>query len=336
MPANVSIPVSSILSAGTGAQTNTPTGAPSTGTVGTPSTGTGAQTNTTVGSSGRWIGIGKPLFVIKPGGGGLHLYPGLRNTLSNQTITNPDYLYYNEFGKLPPRYGEGTTATQPKPSKPRPTRGRSKSVSGGGGGGGGGFIGVPQPGGTGGAKPPVFTGPAVERVGKLEGLLADDGNGLTGPDGILRPDVQAALIAGLGLDDFDAAIVAYLDPSYTVNFLTWDTGGKIAYIDALLIASLSTYLASNAMNGPTALSYAARGIPVGRTGTGDDGVPTKWLIKERGIWWVGTEGEMAIVTSERGSTPGNVTVADLTARDWVLGIQPDFELPEIDDLILRN
>jgi len=328
MPANVSIPVSSLLSYGTGAQTNTPTAAPA--------TGTGAQTNTPVGSSGRWIGIGKPLFVVKPGGGALHLYPGLRNTLTNQVITNPDYLYYLEFGKLPPSYGEGTKATQPKPAKPRPTRAGSRAPSSGGSGG---FPGVPMPGGPGGtpaSKTPVFTGTAVERVGRIEGLLADDGNGLTGPDGLLRPDVQAALIAGLGLDDFDAAIVAYLDPSYTVNFLTWDTGGKIAYIDALLIASLSTYLASNAMNGPTALSYAARGIPVGRTGTGDDGVPTKWLIKERGIWWVGTEGEMAIVTSERGSTPGNVTVADLTARDWVLGIQPDFELPEIDDLILRN
>lgn len=328
MPANVSIPVSSLLSYGTGAQANTPTG--------TPSTGTGAQTNTPVGSSGRWIGIGKPLLVIKPGGGGLHLYPGLRNTVTGQVITNTDYLYYAEFGKLPPSYGEGTKATQPKPRKPRPTRGGSRAPSSGGSGG---FPGVPLPGGTGGggsAKPPVFTGGAVERPGQIEALLAVEGNGLTGPDGLLRPDVQAALIAGLGLDDFTPDLVAYLDPAYTVNFLTWDTGGKIAYIDALLIASLSTYLAATAMNGPTALSYAARGIPVGRTGTGDDGVPTEWLIKERGVWWIGTEGAMEIVTSERAGTPGNVTVADLTARDWVLGTQPDFELPEIADLILRN
>lgn len=326
MPANVSIPVSSLLSYGTGAQTDTP--------VGTPATGTGAQSNTPAGSSGRWIGIGKPLFVVKPGGGGLHLYPGLRNTLTNQVITNQDYLYYLEFGKLPPSYGEETKATQPKPRKPRPVRG------GGGGapssGGSGGFPGVPQPGGTATAKPPVFTGAAAERIEQLEALLAVEGNGLTGADGLLRPDVQGALIGGLGLDDFTPEIVAYLDPAYSVNFLTWDTGAKIAYIEALLIASLSTYLASITMNGPTALTYAARGIPVGRTGTGDDGVPTKWLIKERGVWWIGTEGAMEIVTSENNGTPGNLTITDLTARDWILGTQPEFELPEVADLILRN
>jgi hypothetical protein len=249
-------------------------------------------------------------------------------------IVNQDYLYYLEFGKLPPSYGEGTTGTQPKPRKPRPVRG------GGGGapsaGGAGGFPGVPQPGGTASAKPPVFTGSAGERIGQLQTLLAVDGNGLTGPDGFLRPEVQGALIAGLGLDDFTPELVAYLDPTYSVNFLTWDTGGVIAYIDALLIASLSTYLASIAMNGPTALTYAARGIPVGRTGTGTDGVPTEWLIKERGVWWIGTEGTMEIVTSENNGAPGNLTIEDLTARDWILGTQPDFELPEVDDLILRN
>lgn len=323
MSANVSIPVSSLLSYGTGAQTNTP--------VGTPSVGTGAQTNTPVGSSGRWIGIGKPLFVVKPGGGGLHLYPGLRNTLTNAVIVNQDYLYYLEFGKLPPSYGEGTTATQPKPTKPRPTRGGSRAPSSGGSGG---LPGVPGTVFT--SKPPVFTGTVPERLEQLEDLLAEEGNGLTGADGILRPDVQGALIAGLNLDDFTRDLIAYLDPSYSVNFLIWDTGATKAYIEALLIASLSTYLASAAMNGPTALTYAARGIPVGRAGTGDDGIPTEWLVKERGVWWIGTEGTMAIVTSERNGTPGNLTVADLTARDWVLGVQPGFELPELPDLILKN
>lgn len=323
MASNVSIPVSSLLSYGTGAQSNTP--------AGTPSTGTGAQANTPVGSSGTWIGLGKPLFVVKPGGGAFHLYPGLRNTLTNQVITNQDYLYYLEFGKLPPSYGTAPAPKPPKPSKPRPVRG---GVNGGGGGGGG-FPGVPQPGAIS-AKPPTFTGPAPDRIEQLNTLILSPANQLVGPDGILRPDVQGALIAGLGLDDFTAELVAYLDPAYSVNFLVWDTGGAIAYIDALLIASLSTYLASNTMNGPTALTYATLGIPVGRTGTGDDGVPTEWLVKEKGVWWIGTEGSMAIVTSENNGAPGNLTITDLTARDWILGTQPEFELPEVDDLILRN
>lgn len=326
MAANVSIPVSSLLSYGTGAQTNTVPGTE------LPSAGTGAQTNTPVASTGRWIGIGKPIFAVKPNGGAVHLYPGLRNSLTGAVIVNQDYLYYLEFGKLPPRFGEGTEDTQPaKPSKPRPTRGGSRAPSSGGSGG---FPGVP--GTVFSAKPPVYTGSVPERLEQLQEDLAEEGNGLTGPDGILRPDVQGALIAGLDLDEFTPELVAYLDPTYSVNFLVWNSGNGIVYIDALLIASLSNHLAASAMNGPTALTYAARGIPVGRTGTGDDGVPTEWLVKERGVWWIGVEGAMAIVTSERGSTPGNLTVADLTARDWVLGIQPGFELPELPDLILKN
>lgn len=230
-------------------------------------------------------------------------------------------------------YGTGAQEIPANPRSPRPVRGAGRQPSSGGSGG---FPGVPQPGGTASAKVPVFAGSAADRVAQIERLLAVPGNGLTGPDGILRPDVQGALIAGLGLGEFSAEILAYLDSTYSVNFLTWDTGTSIAYIDALLIANLSTYLATIAMNGPTALTYAARGIPVGRTGTGDDGVPTEWLIKERGVWWIGTEGAMEIVTSERNGSPGNLTVADLTARDWVLGTQPDFELPEVDDLILKN
>lgn len=324
MPANVSIPASSLLSYGTGAQTNAP--------VGTPSVGTGAQTNTPVGSSGTLIGLGKPLFVTKPGGGAVHLYLTLKNTLTGAITVNRDYLYYLEFGKLPPSYGTAPAPRPPRTAKPRPTRaGRSA----GGGGGGGGFVGVPVT-GTLTARPPVFSGEAATRIGQLNGLLPLANNGLTNPNGTLTSSTQAALIKGLQLDDFTPELVAYLDPASSVNFLIWDTGETIAYIDAELVIDAATYLSADAMNAPTALAYAALGIPVGRRGSGTDGIPTEWLVKEKGIWWIGVEGAMEIVTSERTGAPGNLTADDLRARDWVLGRDPDKTIEEIEDLTVRN
>lgn len=170
---------------------------------------------------------------------------------------------------------------------------------------------------------------------QLDRLLAAN-NDLTQLNGVIRPDVQGALVSGLDLDAFTPELVARLSPTAAINFLVWRDGEVVRYIDALFIADLEKANIQNRMNATTALSYAALGIPVGRAGTGTDGVPATWLIKERGVWAIGVEGDMEIVTSEKTGAPGNLTPADLLARDWVLGATPTATISPLPDFTVRN
>lgn len=321
---SVSIPASNLLSYGTGAQTNR-------GPQSTPGVALASAGNQSIGTSDdEW----KPVFSATGPNAAL---VGFRSAISGQFvpvgralagITRAQYEQRQRQAADPIGNESGNRT-------PRPSRGGGGGA-GGGGGGGGGNLAIGAPGGNNpSGQPPKFSGPAQERLTQLDQLLAGTA-GLTQLNGVLRPDVQGSLVAGLDLDAFTPELVARLSPTAAINFLVWRDGEVVRYIDALFIADLENANIQNRMNATTALSYAAIGIPVGRAGTGTDGVPATWLIKERGVWAIGVEGDMEIVTSEKTGAPGNLTPADLLARDWVLGATPTATISPLPDFTVRN
>ena len=314
---SVSIPASSLLSYGTGAHTNREVG-----TRASPQQVTGT-------ASDEW----KPIF---SGAGPNAPLVGFRSSVSGQAIplgrgiagiTRAQYEQQQRQEADPIGNTKGDR-------KPRPSRGRASPSSGGVGGMGGLALGAPG-GNNGVGQPPEFSGSATDRLVRLDQLLADN-DALTAPNGSLRLDVQGALVAGLDLDEFTPELVARLSPTAAINFLVWRDAEVVRYIDALFLVDLENAKIKDKMNATTALSYAANGIPVGRAGTAPDGVPTTWLIKESGAWAIGVEGDMEIVTSERTGSPGNLTPADLLARDWVLGATPAKTISPLPDFTVRN
>ena len=320
---SVSIPASNLLSYGTGAQTNR-------GPQSTPGVALASAGNQSLGTSDdEW----KPVFSAAGPNAAL---VGFRSAISGQFvpvgralagITRAQYEQ-RQRQEADPIGNERGNRT------PRPSRGGGGGAGGGGGGGGNLAIGAPG-GNNASGQAPKFSGTAEARLEQLDQLLAGNA-GLTQLNGVIRTDVQGALVAGLDLDAFTPELVARLSPTAAVNFLVWRDGEVVRYIDALFIADLENANIQNRMNATTALSYAALGIPVGRAGTGTDGVPATWLIKERGVWAIGVEGDMDIVTSEKTGAPGNLTPADLLARDWVLGATPTATISPLPDFTVRN
>lgn len=80
------------------------------------------------------------------------------------------------------------------------------------------------------------------------------------------------------------------------------------------------------MNFPTALQYLRRGAPVARSSwAGGDGKPARWWTYHAGILWVNEATRRAPIGL------GDVTEADLLARDWVLPPSATADLPELPD-----
>lgn len=225
-----------------------------------------------------------------------------RNKLTGQVVPNPN-LSRPRIQAITESFPENFKA---KP-KPRPTRAGGRGSTTGGG---------------------MFAGGAGDRLSQLQALLAAGGISPTGtpivrPSGQLTDETQAALVEGLDLDEYTEALVAYIDPAYSVQFLIYDDGlGTISYIDGQLLtpaalASLNAYL--DPMNFPTAYQYAALGYRIGRAGWTEDGEgPDEFLKLEDGVWYRGTEGAWEIVTGDTGAADPLVTMADLTAVDWVV------------------
>lgn len=191
---------------------------------------------------------------------------------------------------------------KPKP-KQRPKRaGGAKGANGGGG------------------APIQFAGGAPQRIEQLNtGLMI--GMPLTQPSGELTVETQAALVAGLDLDEFTPALIAYLDPANSVNFLIYEDGlGGRYYIDAQLETPASLSAANSAritMDFEAAYFEIEAGKIIARQAWVDEsGAITKMLKRTEQGWFVGTEGAWVIVTSARGEDPGNLAIGDLEAVDW--------------------
>lgn len=85
------------------------------------------------------------------------------------------------------------------------------------------------------------------------------------------------------------------------------------------------------MNFPSAIRMATQGHPVARAGwaTEFDLCPTKWLTRERGVWYLNTTSGRSVLVS--GDSP-SLVMADYVANDWILpkacGETPDSFLPD--------
>lgn len=303
--AHITVPSSSVLSMGTGAQTNQ-TVAAATG----PSTGV---------AENGWA----PVFSVAGPNG---LLVGFRNQASGfftplgrgaRQLTRAQYEQQQRQQNSPIGNPRGDR-------KPRPVRG------GAGGGGGGGGGGVPSFPGV------AFTGAGGTRVDQLRGVLANPPAGFQRPDGTLSEQAQASLVEGLDASDFTAEVLAYLDNGTSINFLIYDDGqGTILYVDARLETPQSLALLSyrTAMNYPTAAQLLDLGYAISRLAWFESGVATKMLMIRGDVIQIGSEGSWEIVTSERGDTDPNVTAADLLATDWV-GIGAAPEVGPVADLVL--
>jgi hypothetical protein len=245
-----------------------------------------------------------------------------RNKITGAVVPNPNLSR--------PRIQSITEAFpnrfKPKP-KPRPSR--AGGVNGGAGGGAGGAGGI------------TFAGGAPSRIDQLQQMLTTGatpgGVPIVRPSGQLTDEAQAALLAGLDLDEYTEALVAYIEPTYSVQFLIHDDGlGTVSYIDGVLqtpssLASLNAYLPP--MNFPTAHQYAELGYLIGRSGWTSDGEgPDEWLKLTDGIWYRGTEGAWVVVKGDTGAADPTLLIDDVTAIDWVVSPYPTETLPTLEQL----
>lgn len=299
----VTISVSSVLSMGTGAQTNRGVGStPGVTVEGTPEDGS-VPLFSGPGPQAILVAFRYPTGDVIPVG------------RDSRQITRAQYEQRQRQRQNPIGNNRGDR-------KPRPTRGGSSGGSSSGGGGG--FPGV------------TFSGSGSDRAGQMRVILVNPPRGFLNGDGTLSTAAQQALVAGLDAADFTAEIVALLDPENFLNFLVYDDGlGTISYIDARLETPLSLALLAYepTMNFLTAYEHLLLGSPIGRVAWGENGVPEKWLVRKDGYVYIGTEGAWQIVTSERGEDEANLAVADLLAGDWVVSgasatvdTQPDLAL----------
>lgn len=296
--AHITVPSSSVLSMGTGAQTNR-TVAAATG----PSTGV---------AENGWA----PVFSVAGPNG---LLVGFRDQASG--VFTPLGRGARQLTRA--QYDQQLRQQNSPIGNPRGDR-KPRPVRGGAGGGGGGGGGVPSFPGV------AFAGAGGTRVDQLRGVLANPPAGFQRPDGTLSDQAQASLVEGLDASDFTAELVAYLDNGTSINFLIYDDGqGTIQYVDARLETPQSLALLSyrTAMNYLTAAQLLDLGYAIARLAWFESGVATKMLMIRGGVTQIGMEGAWEIVTSERGETDPNVTAADLLAMDWVgIGAVPEVEL----------
>lgn len=195
------------------------------------------------------------------------------------------------------------------------------------------------------ANLPTFAGGAPDRIAQLQAMLptgvSPEGDPIVRPSGQLTESAQADLVAGLDLDEYTEALVAYLDPAYSVQFLIYDDGlGTLSYIDGVLqtpssLTSLNAYLPP--MNFPTAHQYAEMGYLIGRAGWTEDGAgPDEWLRLTDGIWYRGTEGAWVVVKGDTGAAEPNLLIGDVAAIDWVVSPYLTDTLPTLKQLEVRT
>jgi len=168
----------------------------------------------------------------------------------------------------------------------------------------------------------VFAGPAPARIEQLnQYIVASGGVGVLTPGGQLSPATQSALIDGLDLDEFTQDLVAWLDPTASINFLVYDNGvGGRFYIAPRLLSAAEINIFNrnrHPMTFADVYPAAVQGSYIAiAEWAADDGDLTKWLLLQGGVWFVGPLDNLAIVTSERGATPGNITISEMRAKTW--------------------
>jgi len=279
-----------------------------------------------------WEGIG---FVTKTDArGDYRVATAFRNRNTGQVVPNPLLtrpVLQDVDEAFPDRF-------KPKP-KPRPSRAGGRNSGGGGGGGGGNIAG-------GGGAPPVFAGSPPARIEQLQSMIAaggtPDGTPVTTPGGSLTDDAQAALIEGLDLDEYTPALVAWLAPTQSVEFLVYDAGpgSRIAYIEGRMLTADSLHDLNSSyppMNFPTAYRYALAGRPIARQSWAEefDLDPPRWITYERGAWFENLPNVRRLM--QVGDEP-SLTESDYLAQDWRLptgaatgGVAPQPDFPRSGD-----
>lgn len=265
------------------------------------SLGTGAHSNTPVGTTGGGAPVetdlGSGFRRVYTGPGPTATMVGVRDTVTGAFVPASQPLRSREWWERQDRID--AERDKQKPAKPRPTR-PSRPAGGTGGGA-------------------TFTGAAPDRVAHLMQMQAHGAN-VARPNGTLTPETQAALVQGLDAEEFTPALVALIDPTYSINFLVYDDGkGRVTYIDAQLETPASLAAANHAptMDFESAYFETEAGKIIARKAWVDEsGAITKMLKRTDQGWFVGTEGAWVIVTSARGEDPGNLSIGDLEAVDW--------------------